>query len=276
MSKFNIGVQLYSVRDEFNADPRACLHDLKEMGFDTVEFAGYANKTAEELRGYLDEFGLKCVSVHQNYPWILESGQKAVDYIKTLGAKYVALPWTGPEMQKGTENFDGLVKDIVTTGELLKANDMYLLYHNHDFEFKTFEGKYVLDWLYETVPADLLGTQIDTCWVHYAGVDPCAYILKYQGRAPIVHLKDFDCKNLAAGPVYNLIDDEGNPMDVSNGDKGFEYRPLGMGRQNVPALIEAAEKAGTHTLIVEQDESPDRPRMESVRISREYLKSIGF
>ncbi len=205
MKKFNVGVQLYSVRDQMEKDMYGTLKAVKEMGYDYVEFAGYFGKSADEVKAMLDELGLKAISVHQGYDLFLEEGQKAVDFLKTIGAKYCAIPWMGPENHKGSENFDKAVENIKSVAKLLKDNGIQMLYHNHDFEFETVDDKFKLDWLYETIDADLLKTEIDTCWVHYAGYDPAEYLLKYTGRAPVVHLKDFNCKALGGGPVYALI-----------------------------------------------------------------------
>ena len=162
-------------------------------------------------------------------------------------------------------------------GKALSAGGIRLLYHNHDFEFEKYEGKYLLDWLYESVPADILETELDTCWVKYAGEDPTAYLRKYTGRSPIVHLKDFVCKRLNAGAAYALIDEEGNAKkQPTREENGFEFRPVGSGMQDFPAILAAAEDAGTEYVIVEQDESPTMPPMESAAASREYLKSLGL
>ena len=48
--KLPIGVQLYSVRSDFNRDVPGTLAGIKKIGYDGVEFAGYANKTAAELK----------------------------------------------------------------------------------------------------------------------------------------------------------------------------------------------------------------------------------
>ena len=48
--KCPIGVQLYSVRNDFNKDVPGILAGIKKIGYDGVEFAGYANKTAAELQ----------------------------------------------------------------------------------------------------------------------------------------------------------------------------------------------------------------------------------
>ena len=45
----------------------------------------------------------------------------------------------------------------------------------------------------------------------------------------------------------------------------------------MPAILEASEKAGAEWVVVEQDEpSMGLSRLESVKASIEYLKSIGW
>ena len=160
MSNIKIGLQLYSVRNEMEADMQGTLQKVKEMGYDYVEFAGYFGRTAEEVRAMLDKFGLTCISVHQTYDLFLKEGQSAIDYLKTIGAKYSAVPWMGLEKHKGNEVFGQTVQEFKKVGQALRDNGIQLLYHNHDFEFNQFEGKFLLDWLYESVPADLLQTEI--------------------------------------------------------------------------------------------------------------------
>ena len=101
-------------------------------------------------------------------------------------------------------------------------------------------------------------------------------ILKYAGKMKTLHLKDFTCKKLASGPVYALIDDEGNEIKNDKDDNGFRFCPLGKGMQDFPAILDAAEKCGIDYVIVEQDQSYETPALEAARISREYLKSLGL
>lgn len=276
MGNLKIGLQLYSVRDDMAQDMYAALKKVKEIGYDYVEFAGYFDHSAEEVKSMLDEIGLTCISVHQAYNLFLEEGQKAADYLKTIGAKFAAIPWMAAEDHKGCDHYDKVIADITKVGELLKANGIQLLYHNHDFEFQKYEDKFLLDWLYESISEDLLKTEVDTCWVKYAGYDPCEYLKKYTGRSPVVHLKDFTCKRFAGGPAYALIDENGKEIKTTREDNGFEFRPVGMGLQDFPAILSAAEEAGAAYAIVEQDASLDRPPMEAAKLSREYLKKIGY
>ena len=221
-----------------------------------MEFAGYYGHFADEVRAMLDKYGLECVSVHQGPQLFAEKGQKAVDYLKTIGAKYCAIPHYPAEKLAGTPEWEETVKLFTQTGKLLKENGIQQLYHNHDFEFNKYEDKFLLDWNYETIPAEYLQPQIDTCWVHYAGYDPAEYLLKYAGRIKVVHLKDFVCEKLGNGPVYALIGKDGTEeKKTSQEEKGFDFRPVGYGIQDFPAIIAAAEKAGAEILIVEQDQS---------------------
>ena len=275
MSDFKVGLQLYSVRDEMEKNFFGTLKKVKEAGYDYVEFAGYYGHNAAEIRSMLDELGLTCPSVHQGPDLFLEQGQEAVDFLKTIGARYSAIPWYGIEnYQNG--NFDATMAKFRQVGELLKKNGIQLTYHNHDFEFNYLDGEFILERIYAAMP-DLIEGEVDTCWAKYAGVDPAAFIEKYAGRMHTLHLKDFTCRKLADGPVYALIDDSGKAKPKqSKEDNGFAFRPLGMGMQDFPAILAAAKRVGIEYIIVEQDESKDMPTLEAAKISRGYLRSLGY
>lgn len=278
MKQFKVGLQLYSVRDHMEQDMEKTLRAVKAIGYDYVEFAGYFGKPAEEVKALLDEIGLKCRSVHQGYEVFLEDPEGQVAYLKTLGVKYCAIPWMGVEKHKGHDGFAKAVDEIKSVAKLLKDNGIQMLYHNHDFEFGKYEDKYLFDWLYETVGLDLLKPEIDTCWVKYAGEDPCAYLEKYSGHIDVVHLKDFTCKEFASGPVYALIDNSGkeNKAEKSKEENEFKFRHLGSGLQNFEEILAAAEKGGAEYVIVEQDQWYDQDSLEQAQKSRDYLKTLGL
>ena len=132
--------------------------------------------------------------------------------------------------------------------------------------------------LYAAVPEDVLKTELDCCWVKYAGEDPAAYIRKYAGRAPIVHLKDYVGRKGGKTP-YALIKADGSGTDdgtaADPNDVAFEFRPVGYGCQDVPSLIKAGLEAGAGWFIVEQDmPALDKTPMECAKMSVEYLKSL--
>lgn len=270
-----VGLQLYGVRDHMEKDVAATLRAIKEIGYDFVEFAGYFGVEAPEMKAILDEIGLTAISAHQAYESILADPAYYINYYHTLGIRFSAIPWMPAEKQKGAEDYAQTIADITRAGKLLREAGVTQLYHNHDFEFETFDGKLKLEWLYESVPAEFLQTEIDSCWVHYAGYDPCKIIAKYAGRAPIVHLKDYIGEQ-KGGPVYALIDADGKAMDKSEVVSDFRFAPLGTGKQNMPEILRAAEAAGAQYVVVEQDESYEEDSIASAKKSRDYLNSLGL
>lgn len=275
MKKFKVGLQLYSVRDAMEKDMDATLKAVKEMGYDYVEFAGYFGKTAEEVKALLDKYELKAISVHQATDLFEKEGKAAVDYLNTIGVEYSAIPWY--DKNELYNNWDETVKKFAEVSKLLKAGGIQLMYHNHDFEFVKIDGEYVLDKLYRTLDAETLMPEIDTCWVHYAGVNPAEYVRKYAGRIKVLHLKDFVCKKLGGGPVYALIDEDGNEIkNASKEDNGFKFTPVGSGIQDWNEILTAADEAGVEYVIVEQDDSYEMCSLEAAKMSRDYLKSLGL
>lgn len=273
-----VGIQLYSIRDDMIADMEVTLKKVKEIGYDYVEFGGYyGGLTAPELLKLLSKYELECVSVHYGYQALVEKTDKSIEFLKALGTKYCVVPYMPRDVHKGSELFEKTVSNFTRVGQALLDNNIHLLYHNHDFEFDKFEGKCLLDWLFESVPANLLSTQIDTCWALYAGYDPAEYLKKYLGRAYGLHLKDFICAGISSDSIYDLIDSKENMNKLRNvGKEGIEFKPLGQGMQNIPQILDVARAAGTEFVIVEQDRSLGISVIESVKQSREYLRSLGI
>ena len=268
-----IGLQLYSVRDAMEKDFKGTLQQVKAMGYDGVEFAGLFNNTPEQVKAWCEEIGLNPISAHVPLADMLADIDKVIADYKAVGCKYIVVPYVTEERRPGGELFMQMVEEIRAIGEKCKAAGLVLLYHNHDFEFKKLEsGEFGLDYLYANVPADLLQTELDQCWVKYSGQDPVAYLQKYSGRSPVVHLKDFHKEGEQEGDPYALIGlNEGEKKE----NTAFEFRPLGQGVQDIPSIIAASEAAGSKWLIVEQDQpSMGKSPMECVAMSMEYLKSI--
>lgn len=272
MKKFHVGIQLYGVRKAMEADFEGTLKAVADMGYEYVEFAGYYGRSADEIKGLLDKYGLKCISVHQGLDFYDNNPDAAAEFLKSFGTKYSVIPWYGVEKLAGSDAWEGSVARFKRVGEVLKAHGMKLGYHNHDFEFEKHEGKYLHDYIFEAL-GDLIDPELDTCWVHYAGINPADKIREFSGRVEIVHLKDFICKELGGGPAYDLIDNSGKGLGKkSREDNGFQFRPLGQGRQNFAEILEACEQAGTEIVIVEQDQTYDLPELEAAKISRDYLR----
>ena len=267
-----IAVQVYSVRDDAAADLRATLQAIKNMGYDGVEFAGlYGNKPAD-IKAMCAEIGLTPISAHVPYLDMVKDPEGVLRDYAEIGCSYVVIPYLTPEYRPGEDKFGEVIENAKMLGKKANELGMTLLYHNHDFEFIKLNGKYALDILYEEVPADLLQTELDTCWVNVGGEVPADYIRKYSGRTPVVHLKDFFGEK--SDDMYELI---GIESKAPKRPSGFEFRPVGAGLQNFPEILKASEESGAKWVIVEQDKpSMGLTAMESIKKSIEYLKSIGY
>jgi sugar phosphate isomerase/epimerase len=273
MGKLSVVLQLYTVRDFAEKDVKGTLKQVKEMGYDTVELAGMYGMEAAGFKALLDEAGLRALSAHVSLGEFESGIDACVKRYKEVGCDYIAIPWMPPDLFSDAAELDKVLGKIKEIGGICKDNGVTLLYHNHDFEFKKMaDGMYGLDYLYRQIPADILQTQVDTCWVKFAGENPAAYILKYAGRCPVVHLKDFIVEG-DGGTPYELIDGAG----AGDRPKGkFEFRPVGHGCQNFPEIIKAAEEGGCAWIVVEQDMSVGRTSLEAAKMGREYLKSLGY
>lgn len=276
MKKFQIGLQLYSIQDAIGEDMDSAFKAVKEMGYDCVEYAGQNfGKSWQEIRDLLDKYDLKCVSVHQPLDRYLDDPQMALDQIKTLGAEYCAI--NKYNLDNYTERWDETMDKITRWAKGMKENGIKGLYHNHAFEFEKIDGEYILDKMFSVIPRDLINPEVDTAWVNYGGVDPVEYLDQFPNQLGVVHLKDFFCHNLPNEPIFELVRKHGKSIiPPTRKEAGFEYRPVGSGIQDWPAIIAACERAGAKYLIVEQDESKTRSQLEAARMSVEFLRGMGL
>jgi sugar phosphate isomerase/epimerase len=198
--------------------------------------------------------------------------ENVIGYHTDIGCKFIVIPSLPNEDRSTGPNYEDVKKSIARLGEAVNKKGAVLLYHNHEFEFVDYKGKYALDDLFDSVPANLLQTEIDVCWAKVGGVDPAEYILKYSGRAPVVHLKDFDSsKDGKVTAEYDLIGEAKN----ARASGAFPFRALGRGILDIPGIVKAAEKAGAKWLVAEQDlPSPAKTPLEDARDSLDYLNGI--
>ena len=280
-----VAIQLYSLRDEMSKDFEGTLKAVKEMGYDGVEFAGLYDHDPKEVKAMCDELGLVPISAHVTTDEYLcdEGGVPAVlDRWQAVGVKYVVIPYLVEDRRPGAARWKG--EDVKNpTYDLMKAvgegaieRGMQLLYHNHDFEFKNkVDGKYMLEALYDSFTPELLASELDTCWVNVGGEVPADYIKKFTGRAPVVHLKDFYMTGSLPKHLYALIgiDEEESQAEENT----FEFRPVGHGLQDMPAILASSIEAGAKWVVVEQDDpTPGTTPLECAAKSISYLKGLEW
>lgn len=233
-----IGLQLYSVRDDCAKDLPGVLKAVAKMGYTGVEFAGYHGRTAEELRKMLDEDHLKCYGTHLALTDLLgDHFDKTVAFARVLGCKFLVVPWL-PEERRNTK------QSIVETAHLfsdiarkLKPYGMTLGWHNENYEFQDVDGETIWDRFFENADKDVV-IQFDTGNALSAGVQAAPYLLKYPSRVYSIHVKDFSTTNKTAL--------------LGEGDEHWN--------EVIPIF---KNKIAPHTFIIEQ-ESYGQPPMECV------------
>lgn len=251
MRKMGIGLQLYTVRENTEKDFLGTLKQIADMGYEGVEFAGYGDIPADQMRDALKQFGLTAIGSHVAVEKLESNLDEEIAYLKTIGAKHFTCPYLTEERIGSEENWKRLFDLLTHCGEQAAKHGLQFSYHNHDFEFEQkVNGNFAFDEMYRTVPSQLLKVEMDIGWVHYAGQDPVAYINKYGDRLPLLHIKDY----------------RKNP-EVSH----IDTVELGQGELPLQDILQAASDNQTEWLIVEQDHC-ERPALEAVQTSIEWLK----
>jgi sugar phosphate isomerase/epimerase len=253
MSKPQVGIQLYSVRDRSEKDFLTTIQEIGEIGYRNVELAGYYGHSAKEVRQALSDAGLNAPSAHVGLsvgdPAVWDKLKEQVEYGLELGLKRFIVPWY-PLGDNPT--LDGVYKMADTLGQagkIVKESGLEFGYHNHAFEFKPVEGKLIIDHLLERISPDLLFAEFDLGWVKVAGQDPAEYVKKYAGRLPLVHAKDFK--------------EDGKDTEIGRGSVDWD------------SALAACKSAGVEYVIIEQEQY-DVSSLESAKLNYAWFKERGW
>src|SRR3954468_18259578 len=241
----NLGLQLYTVRNTIGKDPLGVLRRIQEIGYKEIE-ATYG--TLQVVSSALKQTNLRPVSLHIDEGIFMGEGTKldeALGNAKSSGFKFAVVPYIAPEHRGGAEMFKELADKLNKFGEKAKANDLRLCYHNHAFEYQTFEGKSGLDMLMSSTDKNLVGLELDIFWASVAGQNPVDVLKRYSGRVPLVHLKD------KSKDFVQVQYNEKVPKET--------FKEVGNGSIDIVAVLKAAERAGAEHYFVEQDQTSGDP-----------------
>jgi sugar phosphate isomerase/epimerase len=187
-----VGLQLYTVRELFAADPIATIEKVAAIGYREVEYGGggYDKMDHAALRKAMDRLGLTSPSIHLGYEALSADFDGSVKMAKTLGADTVIVPYM-TEVHRTAEGWKAAVANFNRYAERLKKAGLGFAYHNHDFEFTLKPGGTSL---FDTLIADadpaLVQIELDLFWAIAAGEDPKAIIRRLPGRIYAYHVKD--------------------------------------------------------------------------------------
>lgn len=252
-----IGLELYTVRNELEKDFAGTIQKVAAIGYKEVELYAFLNKSAAEIRRTIADNGLVCPVAHYDMTLQPRLAQE-IEYAHELGLKYMLMAWLTPEERKSLDQYKRYAEFFNRAGAETKKAGIQFGYHNHNFEFKSFNGVVAFDELLRLTDPQLVKIELDCFWMTWAGRDPVAYMKRDPDRYPLLHIKD-------RKPGY------GTSTDVD--DKPGPFTEVGRGIIDWKPIF-AAARAGVKHYFVEQDFC-DRPPLESARISYEYLKSLS-
>jgi len=255
-----IGLQLYSLRNEFSKGVENVIKEVAKAGYKTVETYGYSIEkgywglTPVEFKALLDKYKLASPSAHLDFgTWektqddtILEAYIKAA---KIVGQTYIIVPHISPELFKSEQWIRGFAVKLNRAGEIVKKAGLKLAYHNHAFEFEQFGNKTGYDILLEDTNKDLVEFEIDLYWAVRAKQDVISLFEKNPGRFPMWHIKDMS----KSDPTKNT--------EIGNGSIDFSQ------------FFKEAKLAGLKYMYVEQ-ENFDIDPYESIQKSFTFLKEM--
>jgi len=198
MPKIPVALQLYSVRDDCARNLPGTLKAVAKMGYDGVEFAGYYDRSADELRKMLDDLGLKVAGTHIGIDTLLgDELKKTVKFNKTIGNHYLIVPWLPDQYRNSKDAWLRTARLMNDIAKRVKPEGMRVGYHNHVVEFQPIDGEMPWDIFFGATVPDVV-MQLDTGNAMHGKVSPegvLEIVKRYPGRAATVHLKEFSSKD---------------------------------------------------------------------------------
>jgi sugar phosphate isomerase/epimerase len=277
-----IGLQLYTVGKEMDADAFGTLKQVAAVGYKTVELSPLTKTPLPDLRKGLDDVGLTSPAGHYMLTDLMTKFDQTVDAAKRLGQHYmiVTVPWIADPSRIKVDPAAGqmafflaLLKSFTLddykwnaeqfnkVGEQVKKAGLQLGYHNHNFEFKPYGSTTGYDEFLRLTDPDLVKLELDCGWVTVAGRDPITYLKKYPDRFRLLHVKDF--RKGFARTTGLAEPGPGSPVPTE----------LGRGAIDYSKVLKAARQV--EYLFVEQEPPfTEMPALEAIRVDYDYLKNL--
>ena len=236
-----LGLQLYSLREQFKQDVPGTLARVHGLGFRLVELAGTYGKSPEEFRA------------------LLTDPDSVAKEAKALGLEYAGLAWVPHEGQVTEQWVRETAKVFNRAGKSLAGQGVKFYYHNHGYEFVPHGDGTLFDLLVKETAPEFVSFQMDVAWVVFPGQDPVKLMEKYGHRWALMHVKDLK-KGVATGSLAGGTDTKNDVV-------------VGTGQTDWPALLRASKKAGVKYYFIE-DESPSV--LEQIPQTLKYLEQVRF
>ena len=242
-----VGLQLYTLRNELSQDFEGTLAKVAELGYKEMEFAGYYNRSAREIKQVLDTNGMVSPAAHIQLAAVRADLQREIDFAAEVGQQYIVVPIL-PNNERSLDDYKRCAETLNNAGEACRAAGLKIGYHNHSFEFERTGSQVHYDVLLNETDPDLVDFELDLYWIANAEVDALGYFNKYPGRFSMLHVKDMDTLGRMA--------------------------PVGNGAIDFPGLFAQVDTAGFKHYFVEHDNPGDG--IASIATSIYTMRNMQF
>jgi len=254
-SSQEIGIQLYSLRNQFKQDVEGSLKQISDWGVTALEGGGTYGLSLDDFQGLLDKYHLKVTSVGSSYEGLQDDPESIIRNAKDFGAKYVMCAWIPHKDDSFTiEDARKAVEVFNSAGKRLKEEGLTLAYHAHGYEFRPYMDGTIFDYMAKN--ADNFKFEMDVYWVQHGGADPLSLLNTYPDKFVLMHLKD-----MQKGVVGNHSGHEDEETNVV----------LGTGQIDIAGLVKRAGELGMEYLFIEDESSSV---VDQVPKSLEYLRNL--
>jgi sugar phosphate isomerase/epimerase len=252
-----IGLQLYSLRNQFPKDVPGTMAKVQNWGIKEVEFAGTYGLPVEEFKKLLAQHNLEIISTGAEFEKLAADPQSVADEAKALGAKYVVCFWIPHVENDFTLNeANHAISVFNKAGKVLKENGLSLCYHPHGYEFRPYQKETLFDHLVKNLNAKYVNFEMDVYWIKHPGQDPVALLKKYPNRFLLMHLKERQL---------------GTPNNL-NGRSDVETNVvLGSGDVGIADIMKVAKGVGVKHFFIEDESSRSE---QQVPLSLSFLKGL--
>ena len=254
---------------------RKVLDFVAKLGVKEIELSKVPvnRETVPEIEALCKELGLHACAMNAGFDSdaslnVTDNLDEIAEYANRLNCGYVRIG-SLPSWVYGKEDAHyRYVEKLEAFAERFAKYGVKFYHHHHEFEFQRYNGKYGMEILMENTK--LVGFEMDTHWLQFAGQNPVDWIKRMQGRADLVHLKDYRI----IMPPEGVSGEVKSPKEVRK--KVVQFAEIGTGSLDMPGIINACIETGVKYMPIEQDTSYKLCPYESIRISVENIRKMGF
>ena len=245
------GIQLYSLRNQFNSDIEKSLKTISDWGINTIEGGDTYGMEESEFRSLLKKYELNPISIGASYDELKDDPKGVAQKALRYDARFVMCSWIPHKGNRfDIENTKAAVKIFNKAGAILKREGITLAYHAHGYEFRPYEYGTLFDYMAQN--AKNFSLEMDVFWITHGGEDPISLLDKYPDFVLMLHLKDME-KGL-----------KGN----NTGSASVETNVvLGQGQIDIEGIVRKAHQQGVRYMFIED---------ESSRVINQVPKSLSF